>query len=626
MDVPSPTPATTFEDGPVRDTPAGGAAAWSPDGAVLALAGPTGVALLDGATGAQLPGVRPLPVRAPRAITWSPGGAYVLTYARPPNLPKAGEPPTPEEEAKNLALWRAADGSRVLAFSHRGAFNPREAGWPLQVCGADDDVAWHLVTNAVNAYALKEKGGNGNGAAPTSTSSPAAVVMRKLPCKGVASFAPSPDGGVRIAAFVPEAKGSPAWVGVWEVESLPAGPSGGGGGGGAGGAPPPPPPPPLARRSFFRANACSLLWAPPLDPAAAVSASKKGGGGEGGGGGGGDGAEAPLSTTRPTSTSTAVLALASSDADATNQSYYGEQQLHYLAADGSADCLVPLPKKGPIHDVAWSPRGDTFCALAGFMPPKATLFAAGTAKGGEGAVPVYDLGSGPWSLVRFSPPSGRFLALCGFGNLAGDVAFFDRKADGKLKPCGAVRCDNGGQAAWAPDGRHLVVATLAPRLRVDNGLRLVKYDGSLLASRPYPVLLEAAVRPAPTGAWPDRPPSPRAAGADGKAGGPVPCAVPARPAGYLPPHLRGGGGGGRGGGGGGAPAPLFSLAYDLNETGPKKISAGGGGGGGGTFSRPLPPGAEPAPGETKAASKNAKRRAAAARKKAEEDGVAGLAL
>lgn len=27
--------------------------------------------------------------------------------------------------------------------------------------------------------------------------------------------------------------------------------------------------------------------------------------------------------------------------DATNQSYYGEQKLHFLAADGSNDCLVP---------------------------------------------------------------------------------------------------------------------------------------------------------------------------------------------------------------------------------------------------------------------------------------------
>lgn len=43
------------------------------------------------------------------------------------------------------------------------------------------------------------------------------------------------------------------------------------------------------------------------------------------------------------STATAVLALAMSDVDATNQSYYGEQKLHFLATDGS-DATLTLPK------------------------------------------------------------------------------------------------------------------------------------------------------------------------------------------------------------------------------------------------------------------------------------------
>lgn len=44
----------------------------------------------------------------------------------------------------------------------------------------------------------------------------------------------------------------------------------------------------------------------------------------------------------------AVLALALSDVDATNQSYYGEQKLYYLAADGKKDCAVEMPKVGLI--------------------------------------------------------------------------------------------------------------------------------------------------------------------------------------------------------------------------------------------------------------------------------------
>jgi Eukaryotic translation initiation factor eIF2A len=51
---------------------------------------------------------------------------------------------------------------------------------------------------------------------------------------------------------------------------------------------------------------------------------------------------------------------------------------------------------------------------------------------------VFDLGSGPHNLARWNP-HGRFLAIAGFGNLPGDVVFYDRKADGKCKRMGAAR-------------------------------------------------------------------------------------------------------------------------------------------------------------------------------------------
>ncbi len=51
---------------------------------------------------------------------------------------------------------------------------------------------------------------------------------------------------------------------------------------------------------------------------------------------------------------------------------------------------------------------------------------------------VADLGCGPHNIVRFNA-WGRFLALAGFGNLPGDLAFYDKKADGKCKPMGTTR-------------------------------------------------------------------------------------------------------------------------------------------------------------------------------------------
>jgi translation initiation factor 2A len=39
---------------------------------------------------------------------------------------------------------------------------------------------------------------------------------------------------------------------------------------------------------------------------------------------------------------TGVLALTATETDATNQSYYGEQKLSFLSADGTNDCIVQL--------------------------------------------------------------------------------------------------------------------------------------------------------------------------------------------------------------------------------------------------------------------------------------------
>lgn len=56
------------------------------------------------------------------------------------------------------------------------------------------------------------------------------------------------------------------------------------------------------------------------------------------------GAQATSVTLMWNASGTALLATTASETDATNQSYYGEQKLHFLAADGGLDCLVPVPK------------------------------------------------------------------------------------------------------------------------------------------------------------------------------------------------------------------------------------------------------------------------------------------
>ncbi|PSC70931.1 eukaryotic translation initiation factor eIF2A family [Micractinium conductrix] len=386
-----------------------------------------------------------------------------------------------------------------------------------------------------------------------------AGVSKRMPLKGVAGVAVCPAAGTPlVAAYVPESKGSPGFIALYDYSAIST----------SGDAPAP-----LCRKSFYRANAAQLMW---------------------------------------NSTGTALLAMTAADVDATNQSYYGEQKLYFLAAAGSNECAVPLAKEGPIHDVQWSPKGDHFVVVAGFMPAKSTLFT-------DKCVAKFDLGSGPYSTARWNP-FGRFFVLAGIGNLPGDLAFYDKKADGKCRSMGNTRAENAVTAEWSPCGRYLLTATVAPRMRVDNGFQIFKYDGTLLAREKRNVLLEASWVPAAEGTFEDRPQSPRgAAGGDGAA-----AALPAQPvraAGYIPPHQRG-----KGAAAVAAVVSNFSLARDAADKG-GKIPTGAVAARAAPASN-LPPGAAPPP--SKSASKNAKRRVAAKKKEGSVDGaaagVAGMTL
>ena len=85
-----------------------------------------------------------------------------------------------------------------------------------------------------------------------------------------------------------------------------------------------------------------------------------------------------------------------------------------------------------MHEAAWSPNSEEFVVVYGFMPAKATIYTASKCE------PKYQLGAGPHNTVRWNP-FGRFVCLAGFGNLPGDIKFFDRKADGKYKLVGSTR-------------------------------------------------------------------------------------------------------------------------------------------------------------------------------------------
>ena len=72
---------------------------------------------------------------------------------------------------------------------------------------------------------------------------------------------------------------------------------------------------------------------------------------------------------------------------------------------------------------------------------------------------------------------------------------------------------------WSPDSRWFLTTTTHPRLRVDNGFKVFKYDGTgPIAKVDIPVLYQAMWRPAPAGTYPERPVSPGRAAAAAAAG------------------------------------------------------------------------------------------------------------
>lgn len=130
--------------------------------------------------------------------------------------------------------------------------------------------------------------------------------------------------------------------------------------------------------------------------------------------------------------------------------------------------LVPT-FEGPVHDFKWSPDGENFCVVSGFIPSKAVLF-------DKNATAVYDFGTGYKNTVIFSNLN-RFLILAGFGNLNGEITIWDIKEQKKVGEC---KSSSASVCLWSNDGRKFLTGTVTPALRVENNFKIFKYDGTLI--------------------------------------------------------------------------------------------------------------------------------------------------
>lgn len=114
--------------------------------------------------------------------------------------------------------------------------------------------------------------------------------------------------------------------------------------------------------------------------------------------------------------------MTSTEVDSTGASYYGKQALHYLNTKGES-CSVPLSKDGPIHAVEWSPKGNEFCVIYGYMPSKATFFNLKCDS-------VFEVAEAPRNSIYYND-FGSIVLLAGFGNLRGNVEVWNN-AEKKL--------------------------------------------------------------------------------------------------------------------------------------------------------------------------------------------------
>jgi len=200
-----------------------------------------------------------------------------------------------------------------------------------------------------------------------------------------------------------------------------------------------------------------------------------------------------------------LLAVASSDVDTSGKSYYGHQTLYLLSSRNSMTTRIPIAEKGKMQDVQWHPSGREFVMIDDH-PQKITVF---DNRGNT----VADLGRYARNLIRFSP-DGRFLWLGGFGNLTGEMTFYDyrmvKDPQQKGKCLGYGTDDACRYFQWSPDASSLVTARLHPFMTVDNGFKIYRYNGEKIHDETFDRLYQVTYRPSAPNTYPSRSPSPKA--------------------------------------------------------------------------------------------------------------------
>jgi len=201
---------------------------------------------------------------------------------------------------------------------------------------------------------------------------------------------------------------------------------------------------------------CAILEYPTFDtPLAAISSFK-----------------ADDATLSWNSSGTAVILQTTRDLDDSGKLYYGVSGLSLLRDDGFSSVVQPTTDTVPIHDVCWNPRGTQFAVIYGFMPDVTTaLFGVNCNK-------LKNVTEETRNKLIWSQ-CGRILCVGGFESLTGSMSFFDM-SENTPKLIGETTAFATSYHAFSPDSLYFIAATLSPRLRMDNGIKIFSYNGNLV--------------------------------------------------------------------------------------------------------------------------------------------------
>ncbi|KAG9234240.1 eukaryotic translation initiation factor eIF2A-domain-containing protein [Amylocarpus encephaloides] len=373
---------------------------YSPCGRYFAWASGDGVTVVDASVGHV---TTTLPTPNVYELGFSPRGSYIITWERPSKDENG-------DAVKNLKVWHTVEELAAGAEKQVvGRFVQKsQTGWNLQYT-FDERYCARAVTNEVQFYESGDLG----------------TPWNRLRAEGVGDFAISPGNNHSVAAFVPERKGQPAAVKIFNVPQFNS---------------------PVSQKTFFKGDKVQLKW---------------------------------------NQSGTTLIVLAQTEVDKTGKSYYGETTLYVLSANGGFDSRITLDKDGPIHDVSWSPNSKEFGVIYGYMPAKTTIF-------NQRAIATHNFPLGPRNTILFSP-TGRFVLVAGFGNLAGQMDIYDLEKDYE-KIC-TIEGGNPSVCEWSPDSKYILTATTSPRLRVDNGVRLWHVGGGIMYNQDMVELYHVTWRP-----------------------------------------------------------------------------------------------------------------------------------